>query len=295
MAKEPVDQDSARHTADGGAVSRRRSLDGAYFLRPICLPGVELVQYADIRHGTRLIVPWYCAATLRHAEGHFRYQSRSYPCPLAAPTLLNPEELFLAHHSQEGTGPAVITHLQIAPEVMLQAYRQVGGRGLPRLPIAPRDGQELGEGLLAIEQRLLSGNAAPADVQQAFTQWLALLLRNAEIPQREPQGAHEPRAVALARELLHERLDPEFGLGELATTIGLSKPYLVRAFKRELGLPPHEYQMQLRVARARKLLAAGMAATEVAHEAGFYDQSHLTRWFKKVVGVTPGNYALAVR
>ena len=60
---------------------------------------------------------------------------------------------------------------------------------------------------------------------------------------------------------------------------------------RRVGLPPHAYQIQLRVARARELVAAGVPLAEVATMTGFADQSHLTRLFKRVVGIPPGQYA----
>jgi AraC-like DNA-binding protein len=65
----------------------------------------------------------------------------------------------------------------------------------------------------------------------------------------------------------------------------------VHLFHREVGMPPHAYQIQLRVARARRLVAAGVPLAEVASMTGFADQSHLTRLFKRVVGVPPGQYA----
>jgi transcriptional regulator GlxA family with amidase domain len=62
-------------------------------------------------------------------------------------------------------------------------------------------------------------------------------------------------------------------------------------FHREVGLPPHAYQIQVRVARARALIATGVPLAEVASMTGFADQSHLTRLFKRIVGVPPGQYA----
>jgi AraC-like DNA-binding protein len=65
---------------------------------------------------------------------------------------------------------------------------------------------------------------------------------------------------------------------------------LLRAFRAETGLPPHAYLNQLRVRLARRLLDDGLAPAVVAAEAGFADQAHLTRHFKRVVGVPPGAY-----
>ena len=65
-----------------------------------------------------------------------------------------------------------------------------------------------------------------------------------------------------------------------------------RAFRAAYGLPPHAYLTNLRVQRARELLDAGLRPAEVAAHVGFTDQAHLTRHFKRVVGVPPGAYAL---
>lgn len=67
--------------------------------------------------------------------------------------------------------------------------------------------------------------------------------------------------------------------------------HLVRAFSGAYGIAPHQYLMSRRVDRARRLLLEGRPPGEVASATGFYDQSHLTRHFKKLVGVTPGRYA----
>jgi AraC-like DNA-binding protein len=61
-------------------------------------------------------------------------------------------------------------------------------------------------------------------------------------------------------------------------------------FTRHMGLPPHAYRKQQRIHKAKQLLRNRMPISRVAVEAGFADQSHLTRHFKQIVGVTPGQY-----
>jgi AraC-like DNA-binding protein len=80
-------------------------------------------------------------------------------------------------------------------------------------------------------------------------------------------------------------------LEELAERAGMSRFALVRAFAREVGIPPHTYQIHLRVQRARELIAGGSSLSEVSLEVGFTDQSHLNRHFKRLIGITPGLYA----
>jgi len=69
--------------------------------------------------------------------------------------------------------------------------------------------------------------------------------------------------------------------------------HLARTFRAEIGMPPSTYQRQLRVRRAVQQLRDGVPAARVAADCGFADQAHLTRHFKRLVGVTPGVFASA--
>ncbi len=80
-------------------------------------------------------------------------------------------------------------------------------------------------------------------------------------------------------------------LESLAIDLGAHPTQLIRAFGREYGLPPHRYVTGRRVDRARGLLLDRVPLAEVATAVGFYDQAHLTRHFRAVLGVTPGAYA----
>lgn len=84
-------------------------------------------------------------------------------------------------------------------------------------------------------------------------------------------------------------------LTDLAAEAGMSRFQLLRGFAHETGLPPHAYQMQRRVALARQWIAQGATLADAAAAAGFADQSHMTRAFVRLLGVTPANYAAALR
>jgi AraC-like DNA-binding protein len=99
-----------------------------------------------------------------------------------------------------------------------------------------------------------------------------------------------PVAIRRAGETLRDRFADDLPLGELARLVGVSKYHLVHLFSREVGLSPHAYRIHLRISRARALIGAGTSPGQVAAMTGFCDQSHLTRTFKRVVGVTPGQY-----
>lgn len=99
------------------------------------------------------------------------------------------------------------------------------------------------------------------------------------------------RAVRLARDYLHDNRTANVSLAELATVSGLSQYHLTRVFTADVGLPPHTYQLALRMDHAKRLLAGGHTVTAAGHAAGFFDASHFTRHFKRTVGVSPGRYA----
>ncbi|MBZ6257927.1 AraC family transcriptional regulator [Streptomyces olivaceus] len=100
----------------------------------------------------------------------------------------------------------------------------------------------------------------------------------------------DPVLARRLRELLDERVVPGIGLEEAAGLVSAHPAHLVRAFSGAYGIAPHQYLMSRRVDRARRLLLAGRPVADVAGATGFYDQAHLTRHFKRLVGVTPGRY-----
>lgn len=79
------------------------------------------------------------------------------------------------------------------------------------------------------------------------------------------------------------------GLGEVEPP-PLSRYHFIRKFKRETGLTPHQYAIQNRVRRAKELIRGKVPLALAAAEAGFFDQSHLNRYFKRNLGVTPLAY-----
>lgn len=97
--------------------------------------------------------------------------------------------------------------------------------------------------------------------------------------------------VERALELLRARLAEAVSLDDLAAHSGIDKFRLCRAFRAQVGLPPHAYLTRLRIARAKQLLAQGAKPRDVAPMVGLYDQSQLNRHFRRLVGITPGQYA----
>ncbi|HKT62515.1 helix-turn-helix domain-containing protein [Burkholderia sp. 22313] len=119
----------------------------------------------------------------------------------------------------------------------------------------------------------------------------------------DPAEAAAPRAARVARPVstaigdVLRTIDASFAqplnLDTLAAVAGLSVSRFTARFRSEVGLSPHRYLCLVRVRRAQDLLCAGLAPSVVATEVGFFDQSHLCRHFRRVLGITPRDYVVA--
>ncbi|MER5431675.1 AraC family transcriptional regulator [Streptomyces sp. NPDC002588] len=127
--------------------------------------------------------------------------------------------------------------------------------------------------------------------------WLLTALARRHSTAR-PASDTVPGAAGIARtvqgRLADELLAPP-SLADLAADLDLSRYQLLRAFRTTMGVPPYAWLAQHRVHRARALLDAGLRPAEVAPLVGFADQAHLTRWFRRVLGVTPAAYRNSVQ
>lgn len=110
-----------------------------------------------------------------------------------------------------------------------------------------------------------------------------------QIPRREPGLAND--VIHLARERMDDDPASPITLAEMASAAGLSPFQLLRGFSRRMGITPHGYLMQRRLGLARQRIVQGCSLAEAAADAGFADQSHMTRLFVRSFGYTPGLFA----
>jgi AraC-like DNA-binding protein len=108
-------------------------------------------------------------------------------------------------------------------------------------------------------------------------------IKNMKIKQELPK-------LKVIKEYLHSNFCERITLDDLERVSGINKFHLIRLFKDEFGIPPHMYQTLLRINYAKRQLRKQRQITEVALEAGFYDQSHFHKVFKSHTGITPEKY-----
>jgi aryl-alcohol dehydrogenase-like predicted oxidoreductase/AraC-like DNA-binding protein len=148
----------------------------------------------------------------------------------------------------------------------------------------------------------LTGKASELERYERLTVTARLLAGHAS--GREPGHGWPPdgeaarntpdrRVAARIRDLIHETT-ADLTADDLAVAAGCSRFAAYRAFSRAYGLAPSDYQRQLRIRSARRMLSDGVSLAQAATEAGFADQAHLNRWFRRCYGVTPGAYQAAV-
>ncbi len=101
--------------------------------------------------------------------------------------------------------------------------------------------------------------------------------------------SHHP-CIKNLREYLLDNFSKNITLEELSRISGMSPFHLLRTFRAAVGMPPHEFLMSIRIERARSLLTRGFDIAHVACETDFYDQSHFNKHFKRILGITPGQY-----
>lgn len=137
----------------------------------------------------------------------------------------------------------------------------------------------------------------PGEELEAASRLTLLQERLREHLRARPEGGArtDPALARRLRELLDARVVEGVALEEAARLLDAHPAHLVRAFSGAYGIAPHQYLTSRRVERARGLLLTGARPAEAALDTGFYDQAHLTRHFRRLVGVTPGRYRASAR
>jgi AraC-like DNA-binding protein len=143
----------------------------------------------------------------------------------------------------------------------------------------------------------LAGDRDDPRHEQAFAPFLEALFRRHGTDRAADAAdsfADEGSAPWVARRHIDAHFTRGISIEELAALANRSPFSLIRGFTRAFGISPHAYITHRRVARAQELLLAGRRISETAFEAGFSDQSHLTRFFRRVIGVPPGAWLRGV-
>jgi AraC-like DNA-binding protein len=243
-----------------------------------------------------------------HRHSHDTYSlgvtdagAQSFTCRGAAHTsaagmvmAFNPDD----PHDGQATDGSGFTYrmIHIGPELVSTVLADAADRpvGLPLFADPVVSDPVLAARLRRLHGALL-GDATALRRDELLT---GVVLAAARLPRgataRAASGLAQPpdarRVAGRARDLIAGRYRDDLTAADLAAATGRSRFAVHRAFTHVYGMPPSDYQRQLRLREARALIAAGTPISEAAVLAGFADQSHLSRWFVRYYGVTPGRY-----
>src|SRR6516165_4904738 len=195
-------------------------------------------------------------------------------------------------------------HIYLEPGLVARVAAEACDLDPARLTIPPLDALDLPHlraAMSAVDCELTNGGAGGPLAAESLANVLAVhLIRHLMAPRPIARGRDGtlPRGrLRAVVEYIEEHLDAGLTLEQMAAAAHLSVYHFARQFKAATGLPPHQYVIRRRVERARQLLQAGtdLSLAEVAACTGFSDQSQFTHHFKRLVGVTPGQFRTPAR
>jgi AraC-like DNA-binding protein len=229
----------------------------------------------------------YAIGVTLHGVQTFRYLGAARHSLPGQIIVLHPDEL---HDGGAGTEDGLrYRMLYLEPSLMLDC---LGGASLPFV----RDGVVTDTAFCTTLLSALGPLEQELDelfVDDFLTQLMQSLTRHAGQPAK-PMTRTAWRAAAQARDYLTENLTRPVRSGELEAITGLDRYALSRHFRAAFSTSPHRFLVMRRLQRARRMIAAGEPLAQIAIEAGFSDQSHFIRQFKKAFGMTPGRWSSLV-
>ena len=251
--------------------------------------GMELLTARFWSHAyTPHVHDTFAIAVIEQGVEHFRCGTATYDAPAGTVAVVPPGEVHDGERGCDAGWGYRVFYPQ--PELLgdLTAELRDGDGRMPVFDRVVFDDPVLFRSL----QFLHTALHATDDALQRASLWreaMTPLLRHAGM--REPALGREDAAVRVAQDMLRHDAAATLTLDDLARAVGLSPWHLNRVFSRAVGLPPHAWRNQWRLAQAKTLLRQGVAPAEVAAQLGYADQPHLHRQFKRAFGVTPGAYA----
>jgi AraC family transcriptional regulator len=195
-------------------------------------------------------------------------------------------------------------HVYLDPKLIARVAATSFERDLSRTAVPPLDAlilPELRTTMLAVDAELRAGGIGGPLIIESLANVLAVhLIRHIfglRRPANRADGVLPRRKLATIVDYIMANLNGSPTLEQMAALVHLSPYHFTRRFKAATGLPPHQFLITRRVERAQQLLRGrgGVSLAEVAIGVGFLDQSQLCFHFKRIVGVTPGQFRASAK
>jgi AraC-like DNA-binding protein len=281
-------------------VSRRstklQSAETAIFAEYPEIPGVEFLSRTHVADNFDAHMHDYFTFAVTH-EGseHFWCRGAEHVATLGDLALLNPYDVHEGGPGPEGcwSYSTIYARAEVLEAAQDELFKR-SHRTLQFSTVVVND-PPVAVAVGALQAEMYRADSALERQSSVLSLLGVLVARYASVTAVPRKIQLEPLAVRKVRDFIHSNYADNVSLEDLSECSGLSPFHLLRTFRRAIGMPPHAYLRQIRVERAKHLLADGTPISEAAAAAGFVDQSHLNRFFKRILGMTPGAYAAATR
>lgn len=255
------------------------------------LPSIELVHAVSKSHSLPRHFHEELELGIRQGDGwQFNYRGTTHNVPADTLVVTQPGE---AHYADSRSDrDCTFRGLRIGTDLLQQVATEVAG-GKSELPFFStpivRD-RDFNKQIVRVHQTL-EQSVSQLEQQTLVLDLLSqLILRCAQNPPCPAKLGEERQPVERVRVYLEDYYNQEISLEQLTQVANLSSFHLNRSFRKIFGLPPHAYQIQVRILQAKRLLRKKWSIEKVALETGFASQSHFGSHFKRLVCVTPRQY-----
>jgi AraC-like DNA-binding protein len=230
--------------------------------------------------------PTYVVALITHGCERVRIGRHCSVAPAGTMILVNPEECHDGEPGAEG-GWAYRTFYP-SVSLLTTVANELGQDRLPLFPRAFINDRDLADAIAVAHESSMSADVVAAESSMLIALRL-LVLRYGDLHRRsEPlETSGSRRRLLLYRQIIEHDLASELNLERLARAAGVTRFQVIRDFKKETGLTPSAFIRNCRARRAGRLIEQGLSLTDASFAAGFADQSHLSRTFRSVLGITP--------
>jgi AraC-like DNA-binding protein len=245
------------------------------------------IQHAYPRHSH----DYYVISVIERGRQSFLHKGTKYVTPPGGLILINPG----AVHTGEAVDGAGFELRSLYPTTahIEMAISELTGtnHAIPFFKEVRVDDPHVAKNISALHRAMFDASSLLESESRLLWMLTQLIERYADVSYAQRKAGREKKVVQQACNYIEENFAKGISLNELAEYVALSPYHLLRVFRAEVGMPPYTYLESIRVRQAQRLIERGRSLADVAVETGFSSQSHMTRHFKSIIGVTPGEYA----
>jgi AraC family transcriptional regulator len=254
-----------------------------------CHPSHETVEHHLLQHALVITDPNSCFQAERRLDGKFKHYAHGNGRVDVIPAFLN--------HSTNWDRDVEFSVIAICPTLLIQATQDLMPCEIELIPQVSIDDPVIQQLALALKLEIQTGCMSGRLYGELLGTALAARLA-ANYAVSKPSIGFKANGLPQSQldrviDYMKENLAQDLSILDLATLTGMSESHFSRSFKQSVGIAPYQYLMQQRVERAKQLLKKrSIAISTIALDCGFANQTHLTKVFRQMTGMTPKSYQM---